>query len=150
MRRPFRRLRRLTPTLALLILPCMGFADRMEAQEVNDRAARFAAAWAEARLAPAEPLLAETVRLTLEGRTHTGVRGRQVIATLTPILDANLPAAPLLVRLEQTGEDNQGAFAEFRWESSDRDTGAAIGYTLLLIFERVESSWLIVELRVMP
>ncbi len=138
-----RVLRALLPIAALIAAP-------LQAQTVQVRAGEFATAWAEANLEPVKPLFAETIRLTMEGRSHTGVRPTQVLAALTPILDAHEPAAPTLVRLQEMGDENESAFAEYRWDSTNSDTGAPIGYTLLLIFERAESSWAIVELRVMP
>lgn len=120
------------------------------AQTVDGRVQAFAAAWGQAHLASADTLFADAVRLTLDGRTHVGVRGRQVVATLEPLLEAHHPSAPSLIRLEPTGEEGRGAFAELRWESTTRDTGVPIGYTLLLILEQTASGWWITELRVMP
>ncbi|MDT8369254.1 MAG: nuclear transport factor 2 family protein [Longimicrobiales bacterium] len=117
---------------------------------LNIAAERFVGAVASGEKSELRGLLAPSLRFTLNGQTRSGVRAEQAVVAMEFLLDHVTDVELEIQRVEPMGVDDASGFAEFRWRARDRDTGAHTDYTFLLIFERADPRWVVVELRILP
>lgn len=117
-------------------------------QSPDAAALGFAEAWASGDTDRLRGCFAESVRLTLDDQTRTGVRPAQTVAALGALLDRFRGPPPVVVRAEPMGPDGESGFAELRWEARFRDSGTPHTHTFLLTFVRVGEHLRISDLRV--
>jgi len=120
----------------------------VDAQSPEAAATGFAEAWATGEATLLRGWFAESVRLTLDDRTRTGVRPDQTVAALTSLLERFEGPVPTVVRAESLGPDGEFGFAELRWDARFRDSGTPRLHTFLLTFERIGDTLRISDLRI--
>jgi hypothetical protein len=118
-------------------------------QPPDATAAGFAAAWAAADTEALGALFADQVRLTVDGRTRTGVRPEQAVAALRPLLDDFVGPTPIVVRAEPNEPAGESGFAELRWDARYRDSGTPRLHTFIVTLVRVSDGWRISDLRIL-
>lgn len=121
----------------------------LTAQALEETVDRFAMAWGAADTPTLQGLMAESVRLELDGQEYLGVPPRQVAASLQRYLSGFEASVPVVDRRGEAGADSGRGFAELRWSPSNPETGQVSSRAIFVGLRRLGEAWVVVEIRVL-
>lgn len=139
------------PGLATLVAIAAAAAPPVQlvAQSLDEAVGRFVAAWGESDGNGLQRLMAESVRLELEGQEYLGIPPRQAAASLQRYLARFGASAPTVDRSGGTSGDASRGFAELSWSPPDPATGQPSSRAIFVGLRRSGEVWMVAEIRVL-
>ena len=120
-------------------------------EPLEEEALRFAGAWVDRSLGDLESMMvADGIRLHLEGELYPGVDLRKALAAIDGFLEKYAGGEVEVLRVSpSSGEESRG-FTELQWRTRILGTGESVVFTVFVGFSLEAGAWNVTEIRVLP
>ncbi|MGD8361096.1 MAG: hypothetical protein PVJ04_06665 [Gemmatimonadota bacterium] len=120
-------------------------------EPLEEEALRFAGAWVDRSLGDLESMMvADGIRLHLEGELYPGVDLRKALAAIDGFLEKYAGGEVEVLRVSpSSGEESRG-FTELQWRTRILGTGESVVFTVFVGFSLEAGAWKVTEIRILP